>query len=119
MSVIAKAIADRQCEIDRLQVEIKTLNDADKILRTSAPEKRAARRSSSRRTAAAATPCCGDRVRRHADEEAPSDVGQRKEDGVRADESLLGRAQKESREVARRLAATAQYLSLRTNPQMG
>ena len=39
-------------------------------------------------------PCRGDRVRRHADEEAPFD------------DSLLGRAPKESREVARRLAAT-------------
>ena len=48
----------------------------------------------------------GDRVRRHADDEAPSDDGQREEGGVRADEHLLGRAQKERREVARRLAAT-------------
>ena len=57
MSVIAKAIADRQSEIERLQVEIKALNDVDKILGTSAPPaKPAARRSSSRRTAAAATP---------------------------------------------------------------
>ena len=37
----------------------------------------------------------GDRVRRHADDEAPSDDGQRDEGGVRADEHLLGRAQKE------------------------
>ena len=51
-------------------------------------------------------PCRGDRVRHHADEEAPFDDGQREEGGVRADDSLLGRAQKESREVARRLAAT-------------
>ena len=56
MSVIAKAIADRQSEIERLQAEIKALNDVDKILGTSAPAKPAARRSSSRRTAAAATP---------------------------------------------------------------
>ena len=57
MSVIAKAIADRQSEIERLQVEIKALNEVDKILGTSAPPaKPAARRSSSRRTAAAATP---------------------------------------------------------------
>ena len=57
MSVIAKAIADRQSEIERLQAEIKALNDVDKILGTSAPPaKPAARRSSSRRTAAAATP---------------------------------------------------------------
>ena len=57
MSVTAKAIADRQSEIERLQAEIKALNDVDKILGTSAPPaKPAARRSSSRRTAAAATP---------------------------------------------------------------
>ena len=57
MSVIAKAIADRQSEIERLQAEIKALNDVDKILGTSAPPaKPAGRRSSSRRTAAAATP---------------------------------------------------------------
>ena len=31
MSVIAKAIADRQSEIERLQAEIKALNDVDKI----------------------------------------------------------------------------------------
>ena len=44
-------------EIERLQVEIKALNEVDKILGTSAPPaKPAARRSSSRRTAAAATP---------------------------------------------------------------
>ena len=56
MSVIAKAIADRQSEIERLQGEIKALNDVDKMLGTSAPAKPAARRSSSRRPAAAATP---------------------------------------------------------------
>ena len=57
MSVIAKAIADRQSEIERLQAEVKALNDVDKILGISAPPaKPAARRSSSRRTAAAATP---------------------------------------------------------------
>ena len=57
MSVIAKAIADRQSEIERLEAEIKALNDVDKILGTSAPPaKPAARRSSSRRPAAAATP---------------------------------------------------------------
>ena len=39
MSVIAKAIADRQSEIERLQAEIKALNDVDKILGTSAPAK--------------------------------------------------------------------------------
>ena len=56
MSVIAKAIADRQSEIERLQGEIQALNDVDKMLVTSAPAKPAARRSSSRRPAAAATP---------------------------------------------------------------
>ena len=57
MSVIAKAIADRQSEIERLEAEIKALNEVDKILGTSAPPaKPAARRSSSRRPAAAATP---------------------------------------------------------------
>ena len=56
MSVIARAIADRQSEIERLQGEIKALKDVDKMLVTSAPAKPAARRSSSRRPAAAATP---------------------------------------------------------------
>ena len=42
------------------------------------------------------------RRRRQADEEAPTDDGRREEGGFRADDSLLGRAQKESREVARR-----------------
>ena len=45
-----------QSEIERLQGEIKALNDVDKMLGTSAPAKPAARRSSSRRPAAAATP---------------------------------------------------------------
>ena len=48
----------------------------------------------------------GDPARRQADEGAPSDDGRREECGVRADDRLLGRAQKESREVARRLVAT-------------
>ena len=56
MSVIAKAIADRQSEIERLQAEIKALNDVDKILGASAPAKPPARRSSSQRPAAVATP---------------------------------------------------------------
>ena len=56
MRVIEKAIADRQSEIERLQAEIKALNDVDKILGTSAPAPPAARRSSSRRPAAMATP---------------------------------------------------------------
>ena len=43
-------------EIERLQAEIKVLNDVDQMLGTSAPAKPAARRSSSRRPAAAATP---------------------------------------------------------------
>ena len=37
MNVIAEAIADRQSEIERLQAEIKALNDVDKILGTSTP----------------------------------------------------------------------------------
>ena len=49
MSVIAKAIADRQSEIERLQAEIKALNDVDKMLVTSAPAKPAARPPRSRR----------------------------------------------------------------------
>ena len=56
MRVIEKAIADRQSEIERLQAEIKALNDVDKLLGTSAPARPAARRSSSPRPAAAATP---------------------------------------------------------------
>ena len=56
MSVIAKAIAARESEIERLQAEIKALNDVDKLLGTSPPAKPAARRSSSRRPAVAATP---------------------------------------------------------------
>ena len=52
--VIEKAIADRQSEIERLQAEIKALNDVDKLLGTSAPARPAARRSSSPRPAAAA-----------------------------------------------------------------
>ena len=56
MSVIAKAIADRQSEIARLQAEIKALNEVDTILGISAPAKPAPRRSSSRRPAPAATP---------------------------------------------------------------
>ena len=86
------------------------MNDVDKILGTSAPPaKPAARRSSSRRTAAAATP----------DAETPPDAPptrkrramfrRREEGGVRADDRLLGqaqkgRAQKDSREVTRRPA---------------
>ena len=69
MSVIAKAIADRQSEIERLQAEIKALDDVDRFLGASAPAKPAARRSSSQRPAAVATPVAGDRVRRHTDEE--------------------------------------------------
>ena len=54
--VIAKAIADRESEIERLQAEIKALSDVDKMLGTSAPAQPAPRRCSSRRPAAAATP---------------------------------------------------------------
>ena len=100
MSVIAKAIADRQSEIERLQVEIKALNEVDKI-RPPAGEAR----GSALLLAAdggCGHPGRGDPARRQADEEAPTDDGRREECGVRADESLLGRAQKESREVARR-----------------
>ena len=56
MNAIAEAIADRQSEIERLQAEIKTLNDVDQMLGTSAPAKPAARRSSSRRPAAVPPP---------------------------------------------------------------
>ena len=102
MRVIAKAIADRESEIERLQAEIKALNEVDKILGTSAPPaKPAARRSSSRRTAAAATPVAETPPDAKPTREAPYDVGRREECGVRADDRLLGRAQKESREVAR------------------
>ena len=102
MSVIAKAIADRQSEIERLQGEIQALNDVDKMLVTSAPAKPAARRSSSRRPAAAATP-----VAETASDAKPTRkrrpmTAEEKKGGFRADDSLLGRAQKESREVARR-----------------
>ena len=55
MSVIARAIADRHSEIERLQAEIKALNDVDKMLGISASAKPAAPRSSSRRPAVAAT----------------------------------------------------------------
>ena len=55
MSVIAEAIAERQSEIERLQVEIKALSDVEKLLGASAPQaKPATRRSSPRRKVAAA-----------------------------------------------------------------
>ena len=55
MSDIARAIADRQSEIDRLQAEIKTLTDAEQILGAAAPAARStSRRSSSTRKVAAA-----------------------------------------------------------------
>ena len=83
-------------------------------LGTSAPPaKPAGRRSFSRRTAAAATPVAETPPDAKADEEAPGDVGRRVECGVRAEESLLGRAQKESREVARRRPAVAPPMSSR------
>ena len=101
MSVIAKAIAARQSEIERLQAEIKALNGR----RQDPRDLRSGEASGSALLRAAAGgcghPCRGDRVRRHTGEEAPSDDGQREGGGVRADESLLGRAQKESRDVAR------------------
>ena len=67
-----------------------------------APAKPASRRSSSRRRAAAATP-----VAETASDAKPTRkrrpmTAEEKEGGFRADDSLLGRAQKESREVARR-----------------
>ena len=67
-----------------------------------APAKPAARRSSSRRRLAAATP-----VAETASDAKPTRkrrpmTAEEKEGGFRADDSLLGRAQKESREVARR-----------------
>ena len=71
MSVIAKAIADRQSEIERLEAEIKALNEVDKILGTSAPPaKPAARRSSSAADGGCGHPGRGDPARRQADEEA-------------------------------------------------
>ena len=78
------------------------MNDVDKMLVTSAPAKPAARRSSSRRPAAAATP-----VAETASDAKPT----RKRRPMTAEEkkavsermtASLGRAQKESREVARR-----------------
>ena len=60
MNVIAKAIAERHSEIERLQAEIKALNDVDKILGTSAPPVKPAAQRSSRPSAAAATPIAAD-----------------------------------------------------------
>ncbi len=56
MSAIAQAIADRQSEIDRLQVEIKALTDVERMLGASvAPSTRSmSRRSSSTSKATAA-----------------------------------------------------------------
>ena len=55
MSEIAQAIANRQIEIDRLQVEIKALTDVERILGASAPAARStSRRPSSRKAAVAA-----------------------------------------------------------------
>ena len=101
MSVIAKAITDRQSEIERLQAEIKGVERR----RQDARDLRSGEARGSALLLAAASGCGhpgrGDRVRRQADEEAPTDDGRREEGGFRADDSLLGRAQKESREVAR------------------
>ena len=55
MSVSAQAIADREAEIERLQPEIKTLADVERLLGASAAPPARARRSSRLRTAAAAT----------------------------------------------------------------
>ena len=102
MRVIAKAIADRQSEIERLEAEIKALNEVDKNPRDLRPAGEA--RGSALLLAAdggCGHPGRGDPARRQADEEAPYDVGRREECGVRANDRLLGRAQKESREVAR------------------
>ena len=101
MSVIAKAIADRQSEIER------TGGDPGvERRRQDARDLRSGEARGSALLLAAAGGCGhpgrGDRVRRQADEEAPTDDGRREEGGFRADDSLLGRAQKESREVARR-----------------
>ena len=98
MSVIAKAIADRQSEIERLQAEIKALNDVDKILGASAPAKPAGSALLLAAAGGCRHPGSGDRVRRHPDEEAPSDDDHREGGGVRADESLLGpRAERKPR----------------------
>ena len=53
MSDIARAIADRQNEIDRLQAEIKALTDVEQLLGASAPAPRSASRRSSPRKATA------------------------------------------------------------------
>ena len=109
MSVIAKAISDRQSEMERLQAEMERLQAEIKTLNDCRQDDRDLRSGEVRGSAlllAAAGGCGhpgrGDRVRRHADEEAPFDDGQREKGGVRTDDSLLGRAQKDSREVARR-----------------
>ena len=75
MRVIAKAIADRESEIERLQAEIKALSDVDKMLGTSAPAQPAPRRSLLAAAGGCGHPGRGDRVRRQADEEAPTDDG--------------------------------------------
>ena len=76
---------------DDLQAEIKALSDVDKMLGTFAPG--AARGSALFRAAAGGCghPGRGDRVRRHADEEAPFDDGQREGGGVRANASSTPR----------------------------
>ena len=54
MRAIAEAIAERQNEIDRLQAEIKALNDVDQILGGSTPTTRSRARSASSPAKAAA-----------------------------------------------------------------
>ncbi len=55
MSVITDAIAERQSQIERLQAEIKALNDVEQMLGGSAPPaRRRARRASAPRKPAAA-----------------------------------------------------------------
>ena len=56
MSEIARAIANHQSEIDRLQAEIKALTDVEQILGASAPTARSTSRRSSSPTKAAAAP---------------------------------------------------------------
>ena len=94
MSVIAKAIADGESEIERLQAENQGVERRRQDPWGLCPGE--ARGSALLLAAASGCghPGSGDRVRRHTEEEAPSDDGQRQGGGVRADESLLGRAQK-------------------------
>ena len=90
MSVIAQAIADRQSQIDRLQVEIKAVDR---------------RRANPRNVSAAGALYVAalflaeegsrrrQQVRRQAGEDAPEDVGRGEESGIGTDDRLLGAAQ--------------------------